>query len=78
MKQRILIAATLILYALAAVALVWGYLLNGGTALKIAGLVILVVGAVVNIRDVKDIVTAFEMDIHKEMGKTIMVWDEVR
>ncbi len=36
------------------------------------------VGAVVSIRDVKDIVTAFEMDIHKEMGKTIMVWDQVQ
>lgn len=36
------------------------------------------VGAVVGIRDVKDIVTAFEMDIHKEMGKTIMVWDQVQ
>lgn len=32
-------------------------------------------GAVVKIREVKDIVQAFEMDIHKEMGKTIMVWD---
>ena len=33
------------------------------------------VGAVVPIRDVKDMVTAFETDIHKDMGKTIMVWD---
>ena len=36
------------------------------------------VGAVVSIRDVKDIVTAFEMDIHKEMGKTIMIWDQAQ
>ena len=33
------------------------------------------VGAVVPVRDVKDMVRAFEMDIHKQMGKTIMVWD---
>ena len=32
------------------------------------------VGAVVPVRDVKDMVRAFEMDIHKEMGKTVMVW----
>ncbi len=33
------------------------------------------VGGVVPIRSVKDITTAFEMDIHKEMGKTIMKWE---
>ena len=33
------------------------------------------VGGVIPIREVKDIVEAFEMDIHKEMGKTIMKWD---
>ena len=33
------------------------------------------VGAVVEVRDIKDMVKAFEMDIHKEMGKTIMVWN---
>ena len=33
------------------------------------------VGAVVPVREVKDMIRAFEMDIHKEMGKTIMVWD---
>ena len=33
------------------------------------------VGAVVEIGDVPDMIRAFEMDIHKEMGKTIMVWD---
>ena len=32
------------------------------------------VGAVVPVRDVKDAVTAFEMDIRKGMGKTIMEW----
>ena len=32
------------------------------------------VGAVVPVRDVKDMVAAFEMDIHKEMGKTVMLW----
>ena len=32
------------------------------------------VGAVVPVRDVKDMVQAFEMDIHKVMGKTIMLW----
>ena len=33
------------------------------------------VGAVVLVRDVKDAVTAFEMDIRKGMGKTIMEWN---
>ena len=33
------------------------------------------VGAVVPVRDVKDAVTAFEMDIRKGMGKTIMEWN---
>ncbi len=33
------------------------------------------VGGVIRVRSVKDIMQAFEMDIHKEMGKTIMVWD---
>ncbi len=33
------------------------------------------VGGVVPVRSVKDITTAFEMDIHKEMGKTIMKWE---
>ena len=32
------------------------------------------VGGVVEIRGMKDITTAFEMDIHKMMGKTVMVW----
>ena len=33
------------------------------------------IGGVVKVKDIKDIVAAFEMDIHKIMGKTIMVWD---
>ncbi len=32
------------------------------------------VGGVVEVRGVADITSAFEMDIHKVMGKTIMVW----
>ena len=33
------------------------------------------VGGVVRIRDTADMIHAFEMDINKEMGKTIMLWD---
>lgn len=33
------------------------------------------IGGVVPVKSVADMVTAFEMDIHKIMGKTIMVWD---
>ena len=33
------------------------------------------VGAVVRVRGIKDITTAFEMDIHKMMGKTVMIWE---
>ena len=33
------------------------------------------IGGVIEIKDIKDMVAAFEMDIHKMMGKTIMVWD---
>ena len=33
------------------------------------------VGAVVPVRKVQDMTAAFEMDIHKEMGKTIMKWE---
>lgn len=33
------------------------------------------IGGVIKIKDIKDMVAAFEMDIHKIMGKTIMVWD---
>lgn len=35
-----------------------------------------IVGTQVHIRDVKDIVNAFEMDINKMLGKTVMIWDE--
>ena len=35
------------------------------------------VGAVVPVHGVKDITDAFEMDIHKMMGKTVMLWDEL-
>ncbi len=33
------------------------------------------VGAVVPVREISQMVQAFELDIHKKMGKTIMVWD---
>ena len=33
------------------------------------------IGGVIEIKDIRDMVAAFEMDIHKMMGKTIMVWD---
>ncbi len=33
------------------------------------------VGAVVKVRSIRDITDAFETDIHKQMGKTIMLWD---
>lgn len=35
-----------------------------------------IVGSIVHVRGVADIVKAFETDIHKLIGKTIMVWDE--
>lgn len=35
-----------------------------------------IVGTQVHIRDVKDIVNAFELDINKMLGKTVMIWDE--
>ncbi len=35
-----------------------------------------IVGEQVTIREMKDISKAFEMDIHKLIGKTIMVWDK--
>lgn len=33
------------------------------------------IGGVIEIKDIKDMVAAFEMDIHKMMGKTILDWD---
>lgn len=35
-----------------------------------------IVGTVLTVRSVKDIAQAFETDIHKLIGKTVMVWDE--
>jgi ribitol-5-phosphate 2-dehydrogenase len=35
-----------------------------------------IVGEQIVVRDIKDIAKAFEMDIHKLIGKTIMVWDK--
>ena len=35
-----------------------------------------IVGSQVRVREIKDIVHAFETDIHKLIGKTIMIWDE--
>lgn len=35
-----------------------------------------IVGSEIHVRDVKDITSAFETDIHKLIGKTVMVWDE--
>lgn len=34
------------------------------------------VGEVVNVKEIKDFTTAFEADIHKAGGKTIMVWNK--
>ena len=35
-----------------------------------------IVGEEFVVRDIKDIRNAFEADIHKLMGKTVMIWDE--
>ncbi|MDD5999422.1 MAG: ribitol-5-phosphate dehydrogenase [Lachnospiraceae bacterium] len=35
-----------------------------------------IVGEQVTIREIKDIAKAFEMDIHKLIGKTVMIWDK--
>ena len=35
-----------------------------------------IAGSVLDVRDVKDIAAAFETDIHKLIGKTVMVWNE--
>ena len=34
-----------------------------------------IVGSEIVVRDIKDMVNAFETDIHKILGKTIMVWE---
>lgn len=36
------------------------------------------IGGVVPVKDIRDMVAAFEMDIHKITGKTIMIWDGKR
>lgn len=41
---------------------------------EIIGYLSNIVGAVVEVNSIKDMTRAFEMDIHKSMGKTIMVW----
>lgn len=35
-----------------------------------------IVGTVIEVKDIKDIVNAFETDIHKMIGKTIMIWNK--
>ena len=35
-----------------------------------------IVGSQIHIRDIADITKAFEADIHKLIGKTIMIWDK--
>jgi ribitol-5-phosphate 2-dehydrogenase len=35
-----------------------------------------IVGEQIRVREMKDITKAFEMDIHKLIGKTIMIWDK--
>lgn len=35
-----------------------------------------IVGAQIRVRSIKDIIEAFETDIHKISGKTIMIWDK--
>ena len=34
-----------------------------------------IVGAEIHVRSIQDITRAFEIDIHKIMGKTIMIWE---
>jgi len=42
---------------------------------QVVGYLEKMVGGVVRTSDVSDMIRAFEMDIHKEMGKTIMLWE---
>lgn len=35
-----------------------------------------IIGSVIHVRNIKDMTDAFEADIHKMIGKTIMVWDK--
>ena len=34
-----------------------------------------IVGAEIHVKNIQDIIRAFEIDIHKIMGKTIMIWE---
>lgn len=43
---------------------------------EIVGYLRNIVGAQVQVRDIPDMNKAFEMDIHKSIGKTIMIWDK--
>ncbi|MDO4976303.1 MAG: ribitol-5-phosphate dehydrogenase [Eubacteriales bacterium] len=43
---------------------------------EIIGYLSNIVGAVVEVESIKDMTKAFELDIHKSMGKTIMVWNK--
>ena len=35
-----------------------------------------IVGAQIRVRNIEDMKRAFEMDIHKDMGKTVMIWEK--
>jgi len=48
MEKRILIAIAAVLYGLGAIGLIWGYVLSGEKAIKIAGIVLLAAGAAVH------------------------------
>lgn len=43
---------------------------------EIVGYLENIVGSQIEVRDVKDITKAFETDIHKLIGKTVMIWNE--
>lgn len=43
---------------------------------EILGYLSNIVGAVVEVHSIKDMTHAFELDINKMMGKTIMVWNK--
>ena len=43
---------------------------------EIVGYLENIVGSQIEVRDVKDIAKAFETDIHKLIGKTVMIWNE--
>ena len=35
-----------------------------------------IVGSTIHVRNIQDMTAAFEADIHKLIGKTIMIWDK--